>query len=425
MKIKRYLVREMQEAIRLIKQDLGPEAVIVSSYKVPAKGLIGFFSPRLLEVTAVLDESPKLDIRVDCPPAQMAVGEARLAESLIGPGENRQKVLYEGRRADRSAGGFYPAGNGRSSELIKINLPEAGKPPALCREGWQGNGSGNLFENMVKKQIAAGLKEDPVLKWRKMLLDMEVQENIVEHLLSVAGSGGNLSGDGSRRFFFNLQKRVIDLLETAYRPGENARILTFVGPAGMGKTTTLTKLAARFSLYDRKKIAVIAVNTYRIGGEAERLLAYGNLLGIPVEVVMTPLELAKVLESHTDKDYILIDTNGRSARSTGQLLELKGFLDVVKEPHDIFLVLSSAAKNRDLSRIAWEFQKVGYTKLIFTKVDETETHGSILNLVCALGAPVAYLADGQEIPDDISEAGPKKIARLLFRGVDPDEVMAT
>lgn len=436
MKIKRYVVREMQEAIRLIKQDLGPEAVIVSSYKVPAKGLIGLFSPRLLEVTAALDESPEIKLSVDCPPVQMAVGAGNVAERQVGSARSQARALPAGRQTDHSrVRSLYLAGGGRKEgpagpgilspqQEELITGPSARGSFAEDPGNRRGGEAGCLFEMMVNKHVEAGLHGDPVLRWRKTLLDLDVQENIVEHLLSALSSAQDSSSKTQQHIYINLLKQVVHLLEPAYRSRECPRVLTFVGPSGVGKTTTLAKLATRFSLYDHKKIALVAVYTYRIGA-VEQLQAYGDFLGIPVEVVMTPAELAKVLESHCDKDYILIDTAGRSAQNAGQVLELKGFLDAVEEPQDVFLVLSSATKNRDLTKTAYEFRRIGYSKLIFTKVDETETHGSILNLVCALGAPVAYLADGQGIPDDISEAGPKKIAKLLFRGVDPDEVMAT
>jgi flagellar biosynthesis protein FlhF len=280
-----------------------------------------------------------------------------------------------------------------------------------------------LFDTMVSKNVNASLLGDPVLIWRKRLLDMDVQENVVERLLSYPGNEQYLTDTNYHDLYINLHKQIAHLLEPAYSSSEYARVLTFIGPTGVGKTSTLAKLATRFSLYHHKKVALVTIYTYRIGA-VEQLQAYGAFLGIPVEVVMPPAELAKVLESHSDKDYIFIDTVGRSADNVEQLLELKGFLDVVRERQDIFLVLSLTTKNRDLNRIVSEFLRTGYTKLIFTKVDETETCGAILNLIFALGLPVAYLANGQGIPDDINEAGPKKIARLLLSGVDPDEIMA-
>jgi len=419
LKIKRYVVREMQEAIRLIKQDMGPEAVIVSSYRVPAKGLAGFFLPRLLEVTAAVDETPEVNLNLNSPPAQMVVA--------AGDTNNPPGALPAGEPQGRPNSKLYLAG-GRTGYKSDLGYEQVEEDPVVekqeARPGGEGRG---LFEMMVSKQIEASLSRDPAFRWRRALLDMDLEENVVESLLSdLGGKLSRLEGGGaeSESIFLDIKKKAVHLLEPAYSMTEKARVLTFVGPTGVGKTTTLAKLATMFSINDHKKIALVAVHTYRLGA-VEQLQAYGDFLGVPVEVVMTPAELARVLESHSDKDHIFIDTDGRSARNTGQVLELKSFLDVVEEPQDIFLVLSLTTKNRDLNRIAQEFLKIKYSKIIFTKLDETETLGSILNLVCTFGIPVAYLADGRGIPDGISEAGPKSIAKLLFRGVDPDEIMAT
>ncbi len=430
MKIKRYVVKEMQEAIRLIKQDLGPEAVIVSTYKVPAKGLLGLFSSRLLEVTAVLDKSPEIELNVNCPPAQMAVaaggapqGQIVAVKDLSGahPGVTRTerarvRNLYLAGGADEryTAGGHPPfKGDTISKRVPAGNLND--------RRGKEGE---STFDRMVDKHIEESTGGVLASKWRRILLDMEVQENITDSLLSGL-CGGREHRDGEyRNIYFDLLKKAAYFIESSCRREGDARVMTFVGPPGAGKTTTLAKLATRFSLYEQKKIAMIAVYSYRIGA-VEQLQSYGDFLGIPVEVVMTPAELARALKYHSDKDAVFIDTVGRSARNAGQVLELKGFLNAVEEPQDVFLVLSAASKNRDLANTANEFCKIGYTKFIFTKLDETETCGSILNLVCNVGAPVAYIADGQGIPDDICDATPKKIAKFLFRGVDPDEVMAT
>ncbi len=397
MKIKRYVVREMQEAVQLIKQDLGPEAIIVSSYKVPAKGLRGLFAPRLLEVTAVLDDSPKVRLEeVSCPPAQMVVSNGHaVAEEKTGMSEMPAPIL--------------PVNGGRTGGFRTGSLFQAKKEPEMP-DGLPDRRPG-IFDAIYNRQVEAGFNRDPVLRWRKILLDLDIEENIVEYLLS------NLN-NGNREIYLNLLKQLIYLMEPAYRSAGRARVLTFIGPPGAGKTTTLAKIATHCSLNKHKKIALVAVHTYRIGA-VRQLQAYGDFLGIPVEIVMTPAELAQVLESFSGKDYIFIDTAGRSAQNTGQILELKNFLDVVEEPLDVFLVLSAAVKNKNLMKTAYEFRRTGYSKMIFTKLDETETHGSILNLICALGTPVTYLTDGQDVPDHITEASPKKIARLLLGGVDP------
>jgi flagellar biosynthesis protein FlhF len=426
----------MQEAIRLIKQDLGSEAVIVSSYKVPGKGLIGLFSPRLLEVTAVLDENPEIKLSVGCPPAQMAVtGDVSVPERELNAAVRPQSSLPSGRGAAQlRRRSLYVEEHDSEDELsgsdllareLKKELVEDAMANRITAKSQErpGGERKTLFETMVNTQIKAGQNGDPGPGWRKTLLNMEIQESIVDRLLQDL-SVQKQPVYNSEHLYFSLQKQVADLLETAYHTKNCARVLAFVGPPGVGKTTTLVKLATKFSVYENKSIAIVAICNYRTG-VLEQLKAHGNFLKIPVEVVMTPAELVKALDNHADKDLVLIDTSGRSSRNAGEVLELKGFLAAPGEPLDIFLVLSVAAKNRDLAKTAHEFRRVGYSKFIFTQIDETETHGSILNLVCDLGTPVAYLSDGQRIPDDISEANPKKIAKLLFKGVDPDEIVAT
>lgn len=437
MKIKRYLVREMQEAIRMIKQDLGSEAVIVSSYKVPNKGLIGLFSPRLIEVTAVLDESPEIKLSVGYPPAQMAItGDLSVPERELNAALRPHASLPPGRgTAQSQRRSLYLADNDsedefNDSDLLAQELKRELVEDALANritakdQGMPEAATGSLSAAIVNTQRKAGQNGDPGQGWRKTLLNMEIHENIVDCLLQNLGGEQKQSAYNREHFYFFLQRQVTCLLETAYHSKNCARVLAFIGPPGVGKTTTLVKLATRFSVYENKKIAIVAVCNYRLG-VVEQLKAHGSFLNIPVEVAMTPAELFKALNNHTDKDLVLIDTSGRSVRNAGEVLELKGFFDALGEPLDIFLVLSAAAKNRDLAKAAHEFRRVGYSKFIFTQIDETETHGSILNLVCDLGAPVAYLSDGQRIPDDISEANPKKIAKLLFRGVDPDGIVAT
>lgn len=424
----------MQEAIRLIKQDLGSDAVIVSSYKVSAKGLIGLFSPRLLEVTAVLDDNPEIQLSVGCPPAQMAVTAGDEYAGEIGPAREPARVLPAGRHIEinRARKAYIAAkrdAEQKNSDLLSQELKrgltaERASKWSVIEDMDEPGEEKRLFETMVENVIKAGSKGNPGPGWRKTLLDMDIGADIVECLLSAASDSKDGPGANGQTAYFSLLKQVTNLLEPAYNGESRPRIFTFMGPPGGGKTTSLAKLATRFKVYENKNIALVGVSNYRIGG-FDQLQAYGNFLDVPVEAAMTPAELVKILGSHDDKDYILIDTDGRSAWNAGQVLELKSFLNVLDEPHEDFLVLSASTKNRDLIKTAGEYRRIGFTKFIFTRVDETETHGSILNLVLKTGAPVAYLAHGQKIPDDFSDASPKAIAKLLFKGVDPDEIMAT
>ena len=511
MKIKRYVVKEMNEAIKLIKQDLGPEAVIVSSYRVPSKGLAGFFMPKLLEVTAALDEtqdegkrSKKLPLKLAAaggdkiakkagPPAEVypfrpqeeeepqeqelktskqallemlesvetaaktaEAGQAAPSEAPVAADADFKTMLFNLGASPEPAGSaerFAAAmgvGLGEAAEreapaprLQAVSAPAAPEaavtvtgenpPPAApvpLTPAASGAGlvpvnaglnlapvpaapGSSLFGLMVKNELNLVVSED---NWRQLLLDVDVEEAVADLLLADFRTDLGeqaVSPDGA---YISLRKKAIELMEPAYKNVGKARVLTFVGPNGVGKTTTLAKLATLLSFNEGKSVTLVAIQSYRLG-PSEQLKEYAAILGVPVEIVMTPADLSQALEKHQDKDYILIDTAGRSARNSGQLLELKSFINAVREPQEVYLVLSITTKNRDLHRTVREYLRIGCTKLIFTKLDETDTFGSILNLVITHGLPAAYLSDGQVIPDCINEAGPRSISELLLRGI--------
>ena len=616
MKIKRYVVKEMYEAIKLIKQDLGPEAVIVSSYRVPPKGFIGLFMPKLLEVTAALDEPQDAERRVKRIPLRLAAAGGNRISKLIKPlekvvlfkpkteeenktaadsqnlleilesvepaaesglaetpeqttnaGMDFQAILsgLTGRKssknnyqavdsqtgvvdeADQSdvdpgyqlgleeqetiesgfvddavtdeipglddavtgeitgldgavtdentgfngaaekpeqsaaetgfylgleeetvesgfadgaatneitdisgvvdqleqsaaAPGFHPGPE--EEEFLKSGLTDAGAPGGITDVSGAGRlpdgdvtpvlrsiitpaPGKSLFGLMVKHEMDIA---DNLDQWRQSLLDLDVDDKIVAMLMSDLQDGHGVDLNNPDSVYMSIRKKVIELLEPAYRTmgdgtpalqgsANRAKIMTFVGPTGVGKTTTLTKIATLMNLNEGKTMALITVQSYRLGA-ADQLREYGDILGVPTEVAMTPEELSRAMEKHSDKDFILIDTAGRSARNSGLLLELKSFINAVRAPQDVYLVMSVTTKNRDLHKTVREYLRVGCTKLIFTKLDETDTFGSILNMVVAHNIPAAYLTDGQVIPDCLSEAGPRSIAELLLRGIN-------
>lgn len=190
------------------------------------------------------------------------------------------------------------------------------------------------------------------------------------------------------------------------------KICALVGPTGVGKTTTLAKLAARFALMQRARVCLVTADTYRIAA-IEQLRTYGQILGVPVEVAVTPHEVREALARHGEVDLVLVDTAGRSPRNEMAMAELKSYLKAV-EPAETHLVLGLNMQAQDALFTARAFAEVGFDHFLFTKLDETRGPGLILPLRRAFDRPLSYITTGQRVPEDLEVANAQRISRLLL-----------
>ena len=201
-------------------------------------------------------------------------------------------------------------------------------------------------------------------------------------------------------------------------PAKNSpKFIFFIGPTGVGKTTTIAKIASRFCLDEKRKIAMLTCDTYRIAA-AEQLRTYANILEIPFKIIYTPEEMKEAAVQFKEYDYIFVDTAGHSFQNEEQKEAVKNFVHSVDEvaETDTYLVVSATTKYRDLERIADSYRSVAEYKLIFTKLDETTTLGSLFNLHLHTGAPLSYVTCGQNVPDDIEKFNPQKTVKNLLGG---------
>jgi flagellar biosynthesis protein FlhF len=215
-----------------------------------------------------------------------------------------------------------------------------------------------------------------------------------------------------------LSRFVASVLKVA-APSSKAnfqKVLAFVGPTGVGKTTTLAKLAARFSLVERRKVALITADTYRIAA-TEQLRTYGRIMGIPVEVADSAEDVGNLLAKYKNSDLVLLDTAGRSPSSDEQLEELKRFI-ARSQADEIHLVLSATTKYFDMIRIIERFgAAVPINRMIFTKLDETRYYGAFLNLMNNFQIPLSFYATGQNVPDDLEVPEPESLAERITKAV--------
>lgn len=398
MKIKKILAEDMQQALQQVRKELGADAIIISTAREPIKNIRHLFGKRKIEITAAVDDVPAKfpepkSIPAQPPPPLLTVGTIRTK-----PAEETEKMPAA--LPERIIPGL----------IIPKKLPA----PVLQITGAEENG---WFKNILRQELdkgEIGLENGIVGKWKRIFAQIEVDDsvtaNIFKDLAPEIEREGLLSED---IFKVHLKEQIITLLKPTYDIKNGARIQTFIGPTGVGKTMTLVKLATRSKVVDKKQIAMIAVYNYRFG-TMEKLNYFGNIIGASVDVVMTPAELARAVEAHRNKDVIYIDTEGRPSMNRSQVLELHSFIGAVDEPQNIHLVLSTPTKNRDLLRIANDFRSVGYNKIVMTKMDETDTYGSMLNLVCNTGVPVSHVTNGQNVPDDVERLNPKRFADIIL-----------
>lgn len=413
MEVKQYRAASLQEALRRVRQELGPQAAVLQTREVP-QGLWGWLgSRREVEVTAALD----VNVPARFPEAPSS---ARAAETAKG---NR---LLDGAEATHP----QPA---HSNLVVYREGDHAESLPAAeefdyrsqFREDLKDQLAGlrSMVEELCRQPSAARNRELPEVLFTLFteLVDAEASEEIARELverLRITSSEAELDDA------LLAKARLIRLLEDAIdccgplkvTPGCR-RLVALVGPTGVGKTTTIAKLAAQFHLRQRARVGLVTVDTYRIAA-VDQLRTYAEIIDLPMEVVTTPREMRAALARLADLDLVLMDTAGRSPRDELKLQELKSVLEEA-QADEIHLVLSAGASAASLQRAAQRFAQVGISALIITKLDEVAGLGGILPLLRRSGLPLSYVSHGQDVPHDLSPADRRKLARAVL-GMEPN-----
>ena len=372
MVIKKYTANNINEALTRIRYELGKNAVIISQRKVRRPGIVGFFSGKIVEVTAAVENS---SMKKETSSFQKVKNQPNLNSSI----ENLKKVMAK--EIDSKS-------NEESKEQKNFNVS------SLENEMNEMKKLLNAVVNNTKKEN----KEDDLLTLMKRLdIDLDYykelrqrigDKNVIEELKSIVFEDIKIATD-------NLKGKVV-----------------LVGPTGVGKTTTIAKLAGKLSLIDKKKVGLITVDTYRIGA-VEQLKTYAEIMNIPFKVVITIKEMSEAVKSMEDCDIVLIDTTGRSSKNSMQISELRAFIEKA-EPDYISLVISSITKNRDINIILEGYKELNYNDIIITKLDETSVYGSLYNIERMSNKPIRFITTGQNVPDDIKSPSKDEIVKFIF-----------
>lgn len=376
MRIKTFIASSAQEALYKVKSDMGKDAIILHTKQIKQGGFLGLFAKNMVEVTAATDISiaPKPITK----PRLMPLTETSPVEAKASDDE---------------------------IDVLKAELSEVK----------------DMVKNIVANSKDQGTEwnNDLMPSFRNIynrLLSMEVSREIIDAV--VDGALKSLSDQevyDEQKVEDAIKHQLISVVDVA-KPIEleknRGRIVVFIGPTGVGKTTTIAKLAAKFVLYANKKVGLITTDTFKVGS-IEQLKMYGDLLEAPVKVAHRAEDMKQIVDNFQGYDLVLIDTMGFSPNNKMQVKQVKGFLEGI-DPSEIHMVVSAATKTVDTEEMLKTYRELHYNRLIITKVDETRTHGVILNAKKVSNCNLSYITTGQNVPDDIEIASSSKIADLLL-----------
>jgi flagellar biosynthesis protein FlhF len=384
MKIKTFRASTLRQALELVRRDLGPDAAVLHTRELNNGWLGRLVFGRKFEVAA----SAGVNVPSRLPASWQASTAVSPSQSAI-PAAHLDTDYRSQYRDD-----FRQQVAGQLDELHA------------------------MVEKLCERSAATPQHDLPESLFHVFadMIEAEVDESIARGLID------RIRGDAGAQDLIDplsVKMRLAQLLEEEVRvtgpiatvPGKR-RVVALVGPTGVGKTTTIAKLAANIRLREKRRVGLITVDTYRVAA-VEQLRTYAEIIDLPMEVVATPREMRHAVARLGDLDLVLMDTAGRSPRDEVRIQELKSMLSEA-EPDEVHLVLSSTAGARGLTAAAERFADVGTTALALTKLDEATSFGHLVSLVRQCKLPISYLTDGQNVPDDIQVADARRLVYMML-----------
>jgi flagellar biosynthesis protein FlhF len=405
MLIKKYEAPTEQEALEKAKAELGKDVIITHITRIKPKGIFKLFKQSVVEVTASVET------------------ETDYQKKQFNSAPKSNVNAYAKNAAD-----FTKASKPVNFEAVIAKEDEKTFPIEQVLDNIQ-----NMLEKQKKEtptveqttRVEPEEKPDsPSMTCIKMiynkLLSNEVEEVYANKLIAEIESVIKPDSDVKTVLSNIYQKLVLKLgqTQTIKITDGKTRFIFFIGPTGVGKTTTIAKLASSLKLGLKAKVALFTADTYRLAA-IDQLRSYASILNIPLKVIYSDAEMKEAMEDFSGYDAVLIDTAGRTLKNKEQRDDIEKLIfSVPEEKRDVYLVLSATTKYKDLVTITEGYSEISNYSLIFTKLDETDCIGNILNVKMLTDAPLSYTTNGQNVPDDISRINPQSIAKQLLGGVE-------
>ena len=402
--IKKFQAKTENDAVEAAKKELGSAVVIMNVRKVKRKGPFGFLLPQLTEVTVALEEESEQKVQSLRKNTDTQNGNAVKAEKTaesrhVAEGELQGQKNFEKQLENSMI-------EEKLDSLHSLLEQQLKKP-----------------EEETEEAPEEETKEDEMSRFIKLvyntMLDNEVDEKYANLIIDEMEKNNKPGTPFDHALADVYQKMILkfgnsqELTESQKGP----KVVFFIGPTGVGKTTTIAKIAAEYQLDKKKKVALLTADTYRIAA-AEQLRTYAGILEVPFRVIYSAEEISQAVRDFQDYDYIMVDTAGHAHQNEDQREIIKGLIHAADglTDTDVFLVLSATTKYNDLKKIVDAYREVTDYRLIFTKLDETEERGNMFNIRLYTGAEICYVTCGQNVPDDLESFNPQKTVKLLLGG---------
>lgn len=375
MRLKTYIVENVADAIPMIKRDLGSDALILNTKKIKTGGFLGFFQTEKLEVVAAVESKPSVAVKM--PETYRSAG-TQMAMQKASP-EGKPVFENQPQQAEDLISELKSIKQFMMHVIEEDRLPQALQSLSI-----------RLTEQEVQKEIQSEI-------FAKLMVALDRNPALTEE-----------------QVYRTARDEIIRMIKTHQKTKliKDPEMVCFIGPTGVGKTTTIAKIAADYMLREEKNVGLITSDTFRIAA-VEQLKTYGSILNIPVKVVETSAGLQQAIAELQDCDIILMDTAGRNYQQKQYIEDLERLLPKTVKIQ-INLVLSLTSKLEDMKKIIENFKTIQMEGLVLTKKDETSSAGAILNLICRYSIPIRYIANGQNVPDDLVAATPEKIADFVL-----------
>lgn len=417
--IKKFLAKTETEAIEMAKEELGSNAIVMNIKKVHPKGVAKFFVKSKVEVTAALEENIVYDTETRKEKGNEKTGSSvdltapKFVPDIVAGGEEDE---------EKNVAGIEEKLNSLQQMLEKQMLEKQ-----MSRKEEAKDSSEPDKEREEEKELPEAETESEEIRKadackeliRKQMLENEVASSIADKLMEEINN--SLPKDAAlNQILAAIYQKIILMTGQPYVldkvADDGPKYVFFLGSTGVGKTTTIAKIASRLKLENKKNIALITADTYRIAA-VEQLKTYANILSVPLSVVYSPAELGEVQEELNKYDVCLIDTAGCSHKNKEQLNDIRELIEQIPiSKREVYLVLSAGTKYSDLKDIADAYSDLTDYSMIFTKLDETSSAGVMLNMRTYTNRPLSYVTWGQNVPDDIGTVDAQKIAKKLLGG---------